>query len=422
MKVTTYTARQAIFNKRGHVTAYELLFRDGVENAFPSGMDPHEATSKLIAQTHLNQGLSHVTMGKLAFINFSESCLMNNLPHALPKEKVVIEILETTPPSDEMYEICRNLFHEGYRIAFDDFVYSEKWNRFIKFAKIIKFDIQKTTLVQIVPLIINLKKNYPKLILLAEKVETREEFRHAAELGFHLFQGYFFCKPDVVSSSDVGSDATTLYRLFSEISKPSISIKNITECFQSDVGLTYKLLTYINSGILPLQSKITSIKQALVYLGEEKLKRLVVLLSTSMIAKNKTRELTRTGIIRARGAENIAALVNKELIDDAFLTGLLSIIEAVLDRPMQEILERLPVADTIKKALLEDREQSDLRIVLNTVLYAESGSWHLTSMEAKKLNLNYAQISKAMANAMDWAAHFDRVDPEELGLEKTVTA
>lgn len=415
MPQSVYTARQAIFNRKVHVVAYELLFRDGEENRFPN-VDPHEATSKLILRTHLNEGLSAVTMGKRALINFSEKCLLSGLAEMLPKEDVIIEILETVTPSEEVFQKCRELFHAGYMLALDDFIYKKEWLRFIPLVKLIKFDISKTPLLKIKPLIDKLKER-KNLRLLAERVETQEEFKLAKEMGFQFFQGYFFCKPEMRKSRDINVQSATLVSLYHELSRPQLNIVKISAFFEQDVGLTYKLLKYINSGILPLKTSINSIKQALIYLGESQIRKLVALLTTAELAKNKPKEIIRLAIVRARSAELAMKKVVPSLSEEAFLAGLLSLIGAMLDRPIEQIISELPVSDAIKEALIDESCQSPLRVVLNAVTLYEKGSWHLTTLECQKIRLPYDLLATYYQDALVWAKQYENI--QEPPLDRT---
>lgn len=414
MRKTTYTARQGIFNRRKELCAYELLFRNGFENFFPSGVGNHEATSQIILNTHLNRGIDSITNGSPAFINFSEECLKKGLPYLLPKNKVVIEVLESVTPSDEMLQVLKKLHSDGYTVALDDFYYSKAWARFIPYVRLIKFDITKTPLHTIAALVTNIRDRRPDVKLLAERIETYEQFEEAKSLGFHLFQGYFFCKPEIKEQRDISPDTVHLIELLNQASKPDLDITCLCGLFSSDVGLTYKLLTYINSGALPLKTEITSIRQALIYLGASEVRKLILILTTGLIAKDKPSELTRVGVVRAKGAENIADTVDPTLSDRAFMVGLLSIIDAVLDMPMETVLQRLPVAKDVKEALVAQNSQSTLRLILNIVILAEQGSWHLTTVEASKIKINnknapykqltYRQVDDAMQKAQSWSA------------------
>jgi EAL and modified HD-GYP domain-containing signal transduction protein len=402
MKV--YTARQAILNRKENVVAYELLYRGGPDNIFPN-IDPHKATSKLIMRTHLNQGLSFITNGKPALINFPEESILNGLPQILPSDKVMIEILETVSPSDEVYQMCQNLYIQGYHLALDDFVYKPEWNRFIKLVRLIKFDIQATSLDEIAPLIKKLK-NRKKLKILAEKVETKEEFLQAKKLGFHFFQGYYFCKPEMSESNDIDASQPILLCLMQECMKTPSSVKNLTSYFERDVALSFKLFKFINSGILPLTQKITSIKNALIYLGESETKKLILLFTTGILAKKKPKELTRITIIRAKFCELMASKNMPELAEAAFMVGLFSLLDAILDQPLEKILTDLPLAPEVFEALTCDKP-SALKYILNAVTYYEQGSWYNTTRNAEMVQVNYEELTDYYQSAIKWANKYN---------------
>ena len=402
MKV--YTARQAILNRKERVVAYELLYRGGPENIFPN-IDPHKATSKLIMRTHLNQGLSFITDDKPALINFPEESILNGLPLILPPDKVMIEILETVSPSDEVYQMCQTLYLQGYNLVLDDFIYNPEWNRFIKLVKLIKFDIQATPLEEIKPLIEKLS-TIKKLKILAEKVETKEEFLQAKKLGFNFFQGYYFCKPEMSESNEIDASHPILLCLMQECMKTPSSVKNLANYFERDVALSFKLFKFINSGILPLTQKITSIKNALIYLGEAETKKLILLFTTGILAKNKPKELTRITIIRAKFCELMASKNMPELAESAFMVGLFSLLDAILDQPLDKIINDLPLAPEVLEALTGDKS-SPLKYILQAVTYYEQGSWYNTTRSAKKVHVSYEELTDYYQSALIWANRYD---------------
>ncbi len=410
--MNVYTARQAIFNTQKKAVAYELLFRDGEENRFPN-VDPHHATSKLIMRTHLNGGLRVVTDGKPALINFTEECLLSGFPELLPKNKVIIEILETVNPTDEVFAKCKELFDQGYVLALDDFVHEPKWERFFDLVKMIKFDIQSTSLAEIRPLIKKLRSEKPKIKLLAERVETHEEFYIAKKMGFHFFQGYFFCKPEIKKERDVKPGYGILTELQKQLLSDTINMVVVSECFEQDVGLTYKLLNYINSGIVPIKSKISSIKQALIYLGESQVRKLLILFTTASMAVSKPQEIIRVAITRARACELVAEKVLPGSSGEAFLVGLLSQIPAILDKSMEEILENLPVSEEIKSTLIESQSNTLLRTIYDAVTLYESGSWHLCSIQCYKLRMNYDELGEYMLESMNWANCYSQIEQQK---------
>jgi len=402
MKV--FTARQAILNQKEHVVAYELLYRDGPDNIFPN-IDPHEATAKVVMQTHLNQGLSPITDNKPALINFCEQSIIDGLPLLLPNKQVMIEILETVTPSDQVFQVCKALYHQGYHLALDDFIYHPEWSRFFNLVKLIKFDIQETPLDTIGPLIEKVKQR-KNLKILAEKVETKEEFLEAKKIGFNFFQGYYFCKPEMGNSSDLDSNQPILFTLMQESLKSPMNISKISEYFERDSALSYKLLKFVNSGILPITQQMDSIKKAVIYLGELQLKKLILLLTAGIIAQDKPKELTRIAIVRARFCELIAKKVLPGQSEASFIVGLFSLLDAMLDRPLGEILENLSLAEEVVAALTTEKP-SLLKYILSVVKEYEQGSWFKTKTAAEMINIDYDLLADFYKEAVIWANKYD---------------
>ncbi|WP_448549954.1 EAL and HDOD domain-containing protein [Thalassotalea fusca] len=395
-----YTARQAIFNRSQNVVAYELLYRNSMENMFPN-IDPQEATSKMIMQTHLNQGIKPITGGKPALINFSERALLDGLPLVLPHDQVIIEILENVSPSDEVFEACRQLFHQGYRLALDDFVYEPGWLRFFNIIKLIKFDIVETPLANIGSLVeqIKLKKN---IKLLAEKIETKEEFVEAKVMGFDYFQGYYFCQPEMGKTKDFDNNNPLLLNLLQESLRTPFDITRISACFEKDPGLSFKLLRFVNSGVLPIKQEIHSIKNAVVYIGEEQLRKLILLLTSDVMLTNKPKELSRVATMRARFCELIAKHYIPTHSDDAFIVGLFSLLDAMLDQPLENILISLPLAKEVTDALLTDAP-SPLKYTLKTVIDFDKGFWHETVHNAEIVRCSIEELQCFYAEAIEWS-------------------
>jgi len=401
-----YTARQPILNGKGTLVGYEIFFRDGPKNSFPD-IDDHVATSKLIASTELTEGIKVISGGKRAFVNFSEKSLLEGLPKLLPPEEVVIEILESVEPSDEVYEAILHLKKLKYIIALDDFVYSKKWNRFLKLVSLIKFDIIETPLESISSTIEKIKEisgrtGRDRIRLLAEKVETPQEYKLAKTMGFDYFQGYYFCKPEMLKSTDSESNEFLLLSLNREMIREVIDYKKVAKIFAQDATLTKKLLTYVNSGILPIQREISSIAQALSYLGEDKLKKIACLLVTSVIASCKPPELTRMSCIRGRFAELVVGRNHKRLADSAFLAGMFSLLDAILDKPLPEIIGRLPLSNEIKQALLNPDSTDPIPTTIRIIKLLEGANWELAQLESEKANLNYQFVSSTLNESSTW--------------------
>lgn len=400
--MSVFVARQAIFNRKQNVVAYELLFRNSAENFFPD-IEEGQATARLIMENQLNLGTRHITSGKTALINIGPDSLKHNLCDFLPCKDVVIELLETIEPTDDNYQLCRELFHKNYKLALDDFVYNEQWERFLKFIKLVKFDIAQTPLSDIAEIVEKLKQ-HKKIKILAEKIETQADYHQAHKMGFDYFQGYFFAKPTMHEQQDIDYNYALVVAIYAQVMKPSPDIKQISALFEADAALAYKLMRLINSGVFPIQSKISSIKQALVYLGYERLKKFVSLIVTAHTAGKKPAELMQVCVVRARFCELIAKQVSKSLAGEAFLTGLFSLLDAILDQPMSLLVEKLPFPDDIKAALLN--EKNTLYYILNVVQAYETGSWWTLEKAVILLNVKSDVLPGLYNQAVDWADNY----------------
>ncbi|WP_286740791.1 EAL and HDOD domain-containing protein [Pseudoalteromonas sp. UBA2102] len=400
--MSVFVARQAIFNRKQNVVAYELLFRNSAENFFPD-IEEGQATARLIMENQLNLGTRHITSGKTALINIGPDSLKHNLCDFLPCKDVVIELLETIEPTDDNYQLCRELFHKNYKLALDDFVYNEQWERFLKFIKLVKFDIAQTPLSDIAEIVEKLKQ-HKKIKILAEKIETQADYHQAHKMGFDYFQGYFFAKPTMHEQQDIDYNYALVVAIYAQVMKPSPDIKQISALFEADAALAYKLMRLINSGVFPIQSKISSIKQALVYLGHERLKKFVSLIVTAHTAGKKPAELMQVCVVRARFCELIAKQVSISLAGEAFLTGLFSLLDAILDQPMSLLVEKLPFPDDIKAALLN--EKNTLYYILNVVQAYETGSWWTLEKAVILLNVKSDVLPGLYNQAVDWADNY----------------
>ncbi|MFT7505925.1 MAG: EAL and modified HD-GYP domain-containing signal transduction protein, partial [Gammaproteobacteria bacterium] len=346
-----FAARQPILDVNKNVYGYELLFRTGADNVFPD-IDQEKATSKMIEGLQFDLGLDKISSGKFAFINFTEESIIKSYPRLLPKDKVVIEILETVNPTDEIYTELKELYDEGYVIALDDFIHNEQWERFYEICKIIKVDclnILEDELTEIA----SLQKRHPHILLLAEKVESYQEFTRYLDLGFDLFQGYFFSKPELMTNASMSSSQALLSSLLTEITKDQPNIKLITSKLEMDAGLSFKVLRYTQSPLFKRAGKIESIRHAVIMLGEAELERIIMLLFAASLGHDKPNELIKLSMHRAKFCESLAVISRtKDNISSAFLVGMLSLVDAMLDASIEDLIGNMPLSDSIKKALL----------------------------------------------------------------------
>lgn len=397
--MNVFVARQPIFDEQQKVYAYELLFRSGWDNFYDQS-DGDYASSSVLSHSFLLIGLDSLTRGKRAFINFTRNLLLNEVATIFPKELMAIEILENIEPDDEIIAACKKLKQFGYLLVLDDFVFKVNYKPLVELADIIKVDFLNTKFEERLTIIQRVGSS--KIKFLAEKLESRETFEQALELGFSYFQGYFFCKPDVISSHDVPAYKLNYLRLLSEINRPEVNYDKLEKIFKRDLTLSYKLLNYINSAHFGFWNKIRSIKHALALLGLVESKKWLSLIALSCIGKDKPDELVVSSIVRAYFCELIAPKIGlKDRASELFLMGLFSMLDSFLDQPMAEVLDRLPISIEIKNALLG--KKSHFRDVLDLILSYEKGHWKQFSEYAAKLKVEEPDIPEFFLKAIEWA-------------------
>lgn len=395
-----YAARQPILDIDKKLYAYELLFRDSIDNVFPE-IDADEATTRMIEASNFNVGLSEFTGSKPAFINFTLETLAKGYPETLSTDEVVIEILETVKPGKKLLEICQDLNEKGYTIALDDYIHQPVWRHFYPFIKIIKIDWQDISIDTIKEIKLAITE-FPHIKLLAEKVETYEEYNQALELGFELFQGFFFAKPEMVKTKNLSPSQMAMAELLYETSKPDLDLASITSVFERDVTLSYKLLRYANSPIFRRRNEISTIKQALVILGSGELKRFLGLMFAANVNPDKPSELINSAMTRAKFCELVAEQVNAPIDTSiAFLTGLLSLIDAIVDEELESILAKLPLAQEIKDSLLT--RKGTMAALIKLVELIEHAEWHKTNIVMEKLGLEKSKVVRNYNQAIAWA-------------------
>lgn len=395
-----FSARQPILDLDKRIFGYELLFRSSIENVFPN-VDQEKATSKMIEGLQLDLGLDKISAGKLAFINFTEKSILQALPNLLPKTQVVIEILEDVTPSREVYVQLKKLAIEGYILALDDFVHSSEWEPFYKICQIIKVDCKSIEPAELES-IKELKTRHPHLKLLAEKVESYDEFMLYKANGFELFQGYFFSKPEVIKSVSLSSSQTILSTLLNEITKPDVNVKEITRIFEIDVAVSFKLLRYTQSPLFQRRKKIENIRQAVVMLGQKELERFIMLLFAATFGEGKPHELIKMSMHRAKFCEQIADKANfKSQVSTAFLVGMLSLVDAMLDADLAELIGKMPLSDDIKEALL--RHQGWLAEFVDLCHSLENGDWPKTEIASAKFNVDMEEMLSIYDESRKWA-------------------
>jgi len=395
---TRFIARQPIFDRQERVYGYELLFRSGLENRYTA--EDGDAAACDVADNFLNAGAKTLTAGRKAFINCTRQFLVNEYATLLPKEETVIEILETIEPDAEVLAACRRLKILGYCIALDDFVYAEKFRPFIELANLIKVDFKLSTPRERQQMV---RRFAPLGIqLLAEKVETRAELAEARRLGYTYFQGYFFCKPQIVPSPHIPAFKVHYLRLLQAINKPELDRAEIVTLIDREVSLCYKLLRLVNSPLFGFRREIRSMGHALALLGDREMRKWASVAAVLGIAGDNPNELVLTSLTRGRCCELLAANLGAPSDGQSlFLLGVFSLMDALLGRPIAEIVAELALPEAVRAALLGRPNRH--RAILDLVKAYEAGKWSEVSELAAGLPQDESQLSAVYMEGVDWA-------------------
>lgn len=395
-----FVARQPIFDRKQKVYAYELLFRSGFEQNFFDNSDGDASSKQVLTNSFLSIGMDTMTNGKKAFVNFTRKLLLDQVASIFPKDLMVVEILEDIEPDDEMVSACKKLKDLGYLLVLDDFVFAPGYENLINLVDIIKVDFIQTQGTERGTVIHDVGAS--RIEYLAEKVETQEDFEQAVDLGYSYFQGYYFSKPQIIAGHDVPAHKLNYLQILNEINQPEVDFDELEKVFKQDLSLSYKLLNYMNSVHFGFKNKIRSIKHALSLLGIDESKKWLSLFALQIIGKDKSEELLSMSLIRANSCEMIAPLIGcKNRASELFLMGLFSMIDALLDQPLEGILAKLPLADDIKKALLGEKNQ--MGDVFELVVNYEKGDWVNFSEYAARLSVKETELIDIFQMALEKA-------------------
>ncbi|EAR20197.1 EAL and HDOD domain-containing protein [Nitrococcus mobilis] len=316
----------------------------------------------------------------------------DNLP--LPTDRVVLEILENTKPEPAVIDGLELLRATGYRIALDDFIYDPALRPLLQRADLVKVEVPRLTLSELAEQVQLLRPF--KVMLLAEKIETPEVFEACRRLGFDYFQGYFLSRPSTLRNSDIPANRLRILELLAALQRADVQVAELEELISRDLALSYKLLRYLNSAFFSLPRRIDSIRQAVLYLGTQELRTWAALLALASIP-GKPHELSVSIIIRARFCETAARIIRAEHPARYFMVGLLSGLDALLDAPLEQILERLPVNQAVAAALL--RGEGGEGEILDAVRDLEIGRIE----RIRALGLSAAATNQAYVEAVRWA-------------------
>lgn len=400
-QANVFVARHPIFDRDRQVVAYELLYREGLENAF--AQEDHDGASlHVMVNSMILWGMETLTGGVPAYINVTDRLLKQDYVRMFPRESVFVEILETVTPDKDVIKACETLKSEEYTLVLDDFVFAEKFRPLVELADIIKVDFLETTQEDRLNMMSIMSKY--DLRYLAEKVETDAVYQEAVSNGFELFQGFFFCRPNIITRREIPPQNLQYVTLLKEIYRSELNINNIETIIKRDLSLTYKLLKYINSAFFGLRVEVKSIKHALTMLGAREIRKWSSLIYIANMNSDKPHELVIQSLMRAYFCEALGRSLNYQHVDDMFILGMFSLVDAIMDMPLDYILEEIPISPSIKAALLNEQETSHFSHILKLVRAYERGEWSDVSSHASQLNMDETQLPELYQQAIAWAS------------------
>lgn len=395
--------RQPILNRNEEVVAYELLFRSTTALNSADVTDASQASANVIINTLSGFGLEHLLGPHQGFINLELDLLMSDSIHILPNDRVVLELLETLQITPELVERCRELSEAGFVLALDDHEYDPIYEALYPMVRIIKVDLMLSSLDRVEEMLQRFRPY--DVMLLAEKVETREQYLRCRDMGFDYFQGYYFAKPSLMEKKrfdDSGANLLKLMRLLSE----DADIDAIEQAFRQSPGLTYKLLLLVNSVSLGLRVKILNVRHAVATLGRQQIKRWVQL---ALFASDRDggleNPLVDMAAVRAAFMEQLAFKMpqlrdNNEAIEQAFMTGILSLLERIYDISIEEVVSSLNLTDDVRDALTS--HSGIFGELLKLAEHLEQLDFSEAAELSDKLGISQQAVTEAQIKAYNW--------------------
>ena len=393
-----FIARQPIFNKKLSVFGYELLFRLDIKSTAFGDVSSDKATATVISGL-FEEGIDRIVENKYALVNFDEEFIHSDSIELISPDRLIIEMLENINVDNRLIARLEELRSKGYKIALDDFVEKYEDYPLVPIAKIIKFDLMETPLETIKDDV--QRALLDRKIILAEKVETKEEFLQAKEMGFNLFQGYFFSKPSIVNKRDVKTSSKNQYtQILWELKKEEPSYQRLAKIIERDVNLAYRFMKVIS--YRSNKTLIDSIKMGLTYMGFNEIERWISILMLQDMGKSKPKELVKMSLVRTKFAEKI--ILHKGLIrmkHAASMMGLFSTLDAMLDRTMDEALEGIHLPKSIREALVEGK--GELYPIYKLLLAYERGDWREVGIIAEEEKVDTNILCNKYLESIKWA-------------------
>jgi EAL and modified HD-GYP domain-containing signal transduction protein len=393
--VFRYLARQPILDLHSKVHAYELLFRAGPEATFRGDGD---FATRTMLDNSVIFGIEKLAAGLPAFVNCTMESLTERLVEVLPHEITVLEILETLEPTPELIAACRKLKAAGYRIALDDFLWNPKFEPLVELADYIKVDFTLTDAVGRQELLKRLIDT--SAVLVAEKVETQEEYKQARAEGFTLFQGYYFCRPVLLKRRKIPANCSSHFQILELLQHDPLDLRQLSQLVKRNSSLTFRFLRLVNSPLCGMSQTVRSIQSALLVIGDDTVRRVATLAIASELNINQPPEILRMAFVRGRFCELAAGLCALGQAEQ-YLLGMFSLLPAMLCIPMADLALALPLREKIREALLG--RVSIESSLLKWVESHELGDWVRCDAIVHSYGLNLESMFSCYAEATIWA-------------------
>jgi EAL and modified HD-GYP domain-containing signal transduction protein len=395
---SVFVARQPIVDRQRSVVGYELLFRP-VMDATSAGPVGESASAQVITAAVLSFDLARLTQGRRAFINITRELLLSGIPEVLPPGKVVLELLEEIEADDEVLAACRRLQRAGYTLALDDFVLTDRTAALVPLADYVKLDWNAAG-ASVAD--IHQAANGRKPRVIAEKIETAVDCADALKVGFDYLQGFFLGRPMTSAAREIHGGRVQCMRLLQALHHPSVSLREVEDLIKQDAALCYRILRAVNTAAAGQRAEIDSIRQALLLLGRDIVRRWASLWLLAGVGDSGHEELVVMATIRARCCERMSARLGESVAAESFLTGLCSMLDAMLECPMPALLDQLPLADSVRRALAG--EDNQLRRILDCAVAYERGEWQQCRELARRAGVELEGLPAAQREALQMSA------------------
>lgn len=367
-----FLAKQPILDNKSDVIGYELLYRDSEKNAFPAGLSDEEASARMFYETALFHGINNVTEQRKAFVNLCDKSVLRKLPNLIPRDNLIIEIVERSTIDNETISAISDLHDLGYIFALDDYDFDPKWTELAPFISYVKFDIPEDN-AEIAPTVNQIRQTFPSVKLVAERIETKLQADFAFECGVDYLQGYYFARPQVMQFRNIDPSKAVALELVSCLSKALLDFDNVARILSRDISLTARVIKLANVSLAFRNLNISSINKAVVYLGEDTMRKFISVVAVTKLASDKPDEIVLLGLRRALFIQNLPTLIGQKEAPTGFLVGLLSVLDSILDCTIEDVVEKLQLQEKMANSLL--KYEGTYGCSLRLVKYVELADW-----------------------------------------------